>query len=217
MLDLFHSAAFKEFGQALAFFAVIFHGSAGLYMKGNGDSEFFEAGANLHPFSYGKGHAMELQLFFCLGVFGVSCCAAVSNGFALSTLGLFSGFLAVVYHSLSYASAQLAGLSVASAVVSCVAILGSFSFGYVVLDNAVWSSSMASVALTLMLLGVVGVCWCNELNRYLHFAEERSPILQPFTMESAWQKASTASKATGLLLAFVAHVRCHNIGALGIV
>jgi len=204
MLDLFHSAAFKEFGQALAFFSLVFHGSAGLYMKGNDDSEFFEAGSNLHPFSYGKGDAMELQLFFCIGVFGVSCCAAVANGFALSTLGLFSGFLAVVYHTLSYASTQLAGLSVASAVVSCVAILGSFSFGYVVLDNAVWSTSMASVALTLMLLGVVGVCWCNELNRYVRSAEERSPILQPFTMETAWQKASLASKATGLLLAFVA-------------
>jgi len=203
MLDLFHSAAFKEFGQALAFFAVIFHGSAGLYMKGTGDSDFFEPSTNLHAFEYGKGHALEVQLFFCIGIFGVSCCAAVSNGFALSTLGLFSGFLAVVYHTLSFSAARLVGLSMASAVVSAVAIIGSFSFGYVLLDNAVWSSSMASVALTMMLLGVVGVCWCNELDRYLRLAEERSPILQPFHMETAWQKASSASKATGVMLAFV--------------
>lgn len=208
MLDLFHSAAFKEFGQALAFFALIFHGSAGLYMKGAGDSQLADTGSSaiLHPFSYGKGNAMELQLFFCMGIFGVSCCAAVSNGLALSTLGLFSGFLAVVYHILSFASAQLIGLSVASAVVSCVAVVGSFSFGYVLLDNAVWSSSMASVALTMMLLGIIGVCWCNELHRYLRLAEERSPILQPFNLETIWQKASIASKAAGLLLAFVAGI-----------
>lgn len=207
MLDLFHSAAFKEFGQALAFFAVVFHGSAGLYMRSSGaDSEFVDLSVNKHPFEYGKGHALEVQLFFCLGIFSVSCCAAVSNGLAFSTLGLFSGFLAVVFHTLSFASAQLVGLAVASAVVSSVAILGSFSFGYVILDNAVWSSSMASVSLTLMLLGVIGVCWCNELNRYLRLAEERSPILQPFHLETMWQKASITSKATGLLLGFVGGV-----------
>merc|ERR1719198_430774 len=86
---------------------------------------------------------------------------------------------------------------------SSVAILTAFFSGCALLDDELWSNSMASVSLSLMLVGMAGVCWCNEISRYMRGAEARSPLLQDFRLEASWRKAPPAAKGAGLLLTAV--------------
>jgi len=157
-----------------------------------------------HPFLATSAHPVEVALYFSLGIFISSFFPSTfllpQSGW-LSLWGVFAGVLCVAHHALGVAASWLIGLPTAAAIGSCAAIVMAFVAGWALLDDEVWSSSMVSVAMTLMLLGTLGVCWCNEIARYLRYAEERSPLLYPFRLESRWRKASTVSKAAGVLMA----------------
>lgn len=199
-------SSFKELGQALAILAVVFHGSSGLYAKCTDGGPVARGGAKVmtHPFLATSAHPVEVALFFSLGIFMSSFFPSTfllpQSGW-LSMWGVLAGVLCVAHHAFSVVASWLIGLPTVAAISSCAAILSAFTAGWALLDDEVWSSSMVSVAMSLMLLGTVGVCWCNEIARYLRYAEERSPLLYPFRLESRWRKASSVSKAAGILMA----------------
>lgn len=201
---------YTQFGHALALFAVIFHGSANLYIKGGQVAANRSINApQSHPFLSNESVSpVVFQAYYLFGVFACSLAPVLysPSKTIISSWGLLSGLLLTMHTSFGFWSARFIGWPMSSAVISSVAIVASFFLGYLLLDDAVWSSSMCSVALTLMVVGVIGVSWCSEVAQYLRWAEERSPILVPFELEKQWRTASPASKGAGMLLGLVSGV-----------
>lgn len=193
-------------GLTLAFFAVIFHGSSSLYVKGAANRAARVA-ESTHPFLTADIHPLAFQVYFLHGVFLTSCLGLLmQEGYGFCPWACLSGCLLVAYETKCLGAVYYIGLSVSLAIVSVTAILSSFFLGHILFDNLLWSDSMTSVALTLIVLGVIGVCWCNELASYWRFAEERSPILHSLELESGWERANIPSRIAGCSLAIGAGI-----------
>eukprot|EP00397_Hematodinium_sp_SG-2012_P047279 GEMP01053710.1.p1 GENE.GEMP01053710.1~~GEMP01053710.1.p1 ORF type:complete len:339 (+),score=37.47 GEMP01053710.1:200-1216(+) len=193
-------------GHSMALFAVFFHGSASLYVKGAANRAA-QVLTSSHPFLTADLHPLAFQVYFLFGVCLTSCFGLFTvPSIQFCPWACASGFLVVLYESLSLCAVYYIGLSVSLAIISSIAILSAFFMGHILFDNMLWSDTMTSAALTLMILGIVGVCWCNELGSYWRRAEERSPILHTLELESAWVRASTISRILGSLVAVFAGI-----------
>ncbi|CAD7972070.1 unnamed protein product [Amoebophrya sp. A120] len=116
--------------------------------------------------------------------------------------GMLSGAMAALCISCAFITVEHIGVPLSTSLVSLTAVLGSFFLGFNVFENEVWSANMALIGLTLILLGLFGVCMARELGRYVACSEERSPLLQVFELDAIWEVNNRLEKkVTGIVLA----------------
>mmetsp|Transcript_16393 Transcript_16393/g.40491 ORF Transcript_16393/g.40491 Transcript_16393/m.40491 type:complete len:676 (-) Transcript_16393:1103-3130(-) len=118
--------------------------------------------------------------------------------------GNLSGFLAAICVASAFTTVEYIGVPLSSAIVTLTAVLGSFFVGFHLFAVQIWSSNMAFIGLTLVTLGLFGVCMTREIGRYLACSEERSPLLQVFELDAIWEVNHSARKRiVGILFAVV--------------
>jgi len=150
-------------------------------------------------------NAVLAPLLFAIGVAVASVGLGVGCGYTphYDAWGFASGVVLTLHVVLLAISVDMIGTTVSSAVTSVVAAEGAFVLGCLVLDNSVWSSSLACGSLTLIAVGLFGVCWAEPLARYLDGAEECSPLIQPLLQDAKWESSTLAMKFAGVLISIV--------------
>lgn len=147
------------------------------------------------------------ELWFAIGVLlaGVGLAAPVLEP-RLDLGGVLAGVLLAAHRGLSTASSTLIGSVVASSIVSVGSMTAAFLYGCMLLDDTVWSTSMAVAALSALALGATGICLAPQVSEYVAGAEERSPLLQPLLLGRAWEDASASAKLGGIGIGVAAGV-----------
>lgn len=126
-------------------------------------------------------HPILFNLYVCLGV-AVSSLLALpfmqynttftgdndsGTEFNFSSLGFASGALLVIAFTFSFLAIPLIGVSVAQGVWGGVSILVAFLWGVVALGNTITSWLGAIGAILLLLIGVTGIAFCDDLAKKL--------------------------------------------------
>ncbi|CAD7936157.1 unnamed protein product [Amoebophrya sp. A25] len=116
--------------------------------------------------------------------------------------GLISGILAGSCIEAAFMTVEYIGVPLSTALVWPTAVLGCFFLGSHVFDVQIWSANMAVIGVTLVLLGLFGVCATREIARYLACSEEKSPLLQVFELDAIWEvQQSTRKRLFGIATA----------------
>uniref|UniRef100_A0A0G4HAK6 EamA domain-containing protein n=1 Tax=Chromera velia CCMP2878 TaxID=1169474 RepID=A0A0G4HAK6_9ALVE len=199
-----------SFGHMLAVLALIFHGMSYLYSHGTGSI--------LGPFPVHGQHEMDslliselppphyvhpiaFQVYCVIGVL-ISCatCALYAHELVLSDWGIIAGALYNMNMQLTIQASSWVGISTGCGVASASAIVSSAIIGRLLFEDAVLSGQMSFMALCLMVLGILGVCFSREMAFSLCQAGVHSPLsLVPWPTNPHFANASKAGKTLGLI------------------
>jgi glucose uptake protein GlcU len=147
-------------GTLLAILSAVANGSFSVFSKTNSVQR-----ANVDP--------LVFNFWACLGVVISSLLVLVKEKFVFEIFGLLSGLFLVLSLVNAFRVVRLIGVSVGFAIWAGVAVVVSFLAGELVEPQGVSNRLLATIAIAIIIVGIVALAWSGHLGRLNSGQEER--------------------------------------------